>query len=191
MDHQRNVGIVLRHFGRYITIFDRTHRRRDVITYRVPVSRGAFISYILTQDKGQQIAIDVQLEYMPLAQARLDIYFLHSLLEMCYYFIPEGGIEVPIYSFLLKILRSFELLTSGGAQKSVLCIFFAHLGIYPPEAQLCGFVEVFLNTPIDNVVQGNLELAHEDFLNKWLIWCVNMYPQGKKCKSLPLFLQKR
>lgn len=191
MDQQREVGIVLRHYGRHITIFDHKHRRHDVVVYRAAIPRGSFVSYLIIKQKGVIVATDVRLEYMPLAQAKTDIYFLHALLDVCYHFIPEGGVEVPVYAFLVTVLRSFEQLTSERLQKNIVCALFARLGVYPPDSQLYGLVEQLSGMPIDKVVEGNLELTDEDFLNKWLIWCVQMYPQGMKCKSLPLFLQKR
>lgn len=186
----REVGIVLNHKGRNITVFERTQHRLDGITYIKNVPRGAFVSYNIVHEKGEAILQDVMLEYMPLVQARSDIYFLHSLIEICYNFIPEGGCEFIIYPTIVKIFKSFELVLSENLKKVLLCRLFAHLGIYPINSELYEPLEEFLKMPIDNLIAGNLELANEDFFDRWLLWCLENHPQGKKCKALPLLLQK-
>ncbi len=186
----RQVGIVLNHAGRNITIFERTQHRLDAITYTKNWARGSFVSYLLVYQKGKVILEDVSLEYMPLIQARFDIYFLHSLLEICYNFIPEGGCEFVLYPLIVKVLRAFDTISSENHKKILLCRLFAHLGIYPTNSELYAPLEEFLKMPIDNLIAGNLELANEVFFDRWLEWCLENYPQGKKCKALPLLLQK-
>ena len=156
----RQVGIVLQHKGRRITLFDRNQQRISAITYSKSVSRGAFVSYLIVHERGEVIIQDLVLEYMPLVQARSDIYFLHSLIEVCYHFIPDGGCEFFIYPVLIKILRSFDSFGSENVKKILLCRLFAHLGIYPINSELYRPLEEFLKMPIDNLIAGNLELAN-------------------------------
>ena len=187
---ERQVAIVLQHLGRNITLFERTEKRIDGITYSKKISRGTFISYQTLFAHGKVIIEDIKTEYTPLDQARFDIYFLHALLEVCYYFIPIGSAEFQIYPFLINIMRSFDDISSVRIQKGLICKILAHLGVYPINSHLALPLEDFINIPIDNVVMGNLELAHEDFFDRWLTWCLTTHPQGKKCKALTLLLQK-
>ena len=186
----RQVGIVLHHKGKNIVVLERNQHRFSAVTYVKNISRGAFISYFVSYEKGEHILQDVVLEYMPLMQARSDIYFLHSLIEICYYFIPESGYEFFIYPVLIKILRSFNDVNSEKIKKMILCRMFAYLGIYPIDSEFYSALEQFIKMPIDNLIVGNLELANEDFFDEWLAWCLENHPQGKKCKALPLLLQK-
>ncbi len=184
----RHVGIVLYHKGRNIVVFDKNQQRVSAITYTKFLPRGSFISYNTIHFRSELLLQDIVLEYMPLAQAQIDIYFLHSLLEVCYYFIPEGGCEFFIYPIIIQVLRSFEQVDSKNKKKMLLCRIFAHLGIYPAQSDSYEALEDFLKMPIDNLIAGNLDLVHDDFFDIWLMWCLENHPQGKKCKALPLLL---
>ncbi len=187
---ERCIGIVLYHKGRNIVIFNKQQQRISAIAYVQSLSRGSFISYNIVRHQTEILLQNIVLEYIPLVQAQVDIYFLHGLLEICYYFIPDGGCEFFIYPIIIKILRSFESINSKNKKKMLLCRIFAHLGIYPMHSDSYHALDDFLKVPIDNIITGNLDLVHDDFFDIWLLWCLEDHPQGKKCKALPFLLQK-
>ena len=191
--HKKHTGIVVKRYfpqKQKIVLFDDEWGKITCVPPHDRISLGTLLSYETQVRNGVMFIYDVELIAMPFDGLEIDILFVHHVLEVCYYFIPIGSAEFQIYPFLINIMRSFDDISSVRIQKGLICKILAHLGVYPINSHLALPLEDFINIPIDNVVMGNLELAHEDFFDRWLTWCLTTHPQGKKCKALTLLLQK-
>src|SRR3989344_6227912 len=140
----RKTGIVLQYRGRNISVLEMLHGRVDAFLYSSPfaksrVQRGSVISYYAEKDRYQNLLFDhVEIEHVPLEWGRNDIYFLHNMLELCYYFVPQGvGCDF-VFSFFMTLFKEFSFFISPLHKKIVLCKLFSQLGMYPyvPEIQI-------------------------------------------------------
>lgn len=191
--NEKQVGIVLFYTDFSVAILQKNNIRIDGILYGNRPIRGSCISFLSSYQKNRTIIEHIAIEYVPTLYESSDIYFLHAMLELCYYFIPEHGNETLLYQIIVE-LYNIHGTCDRHLQKIFLCKMLAHMGIYPMHdyniiEQNQHFFSMFLKMPIDIIIMRKLDLGHEVFFNNWLIWCLENYPQGKKCKALPLFLQ--
>lgn len=191
----RKTGIVLAVTPSYVTLLQGDNTRLDALCFFTKPSRGSIISFDVALSNQRYCIENITIEYVPLMQARQDIYFLHSLIEACYYFIPESGCEFFLYALIIKTLQNFNNISEKRIKTMIICKLYAHLGIYPlffekNEELFRNLLQQFLKEPIDNIILGSLELAHDDVFEKWLEWCTQEFFREKKCKALTLFLQK-
>jgi hypothetical protein len=189
------MGIVLVYKGRNISVLEDQQGRVDAIFYtslfsQTRIQKGSIITYYAIRDKYQKLVLqDVVIEHVPLAWARHDIYFLHYLLETCYYFIPQGSGCRETFNFFLELFDNFSFFTTDLHKKRVIGKLFSHLGVYPSDTKIEHCVEQFLKTPIDNLVRADLQLANEDILDKWIFWCMQTHPQRQWFKAIPTLLK--
>ncbi len=191
----RDEGIVLRSSGMKLSLLSRTKGRIDVVLFaqRGPtlISSGTVISYTAgTAQRGFLVIENKEVEHVPFAWAREGIYFLHYLLEVCYFFIPVGSGGTTIFALFEDVYRNFKILEPVISQKMVVCKLFAHLGIYPDDESFAPAVQLLLITPIDNMATTDLQLIAEDILDAWLLWCVCSHPHGKWFKAMPSLIKK-
>lgn len=185
---ERDEAVVLRHLGTRVALLSRKKGRIDVLLFSKKgpskLSCGAIISYDHKyNNRGLMVIENDQLEHMPLLFARQDIYFLHYLLEMCYFFIPVGSGGRSIFILLEQVYKNFQAFDQPYFKKMVLCKFFAHLGVCPEEETMQVHAQILLEVPIDKIGITPCELILEGVLDEWLTWCMCAHPQGKWFKS--------
>jgi hypothetical protein len=188
-------GIVLLYKGRSISLLDPIQGRIDAILYssayaKTRVVPGSIISYSVTRDRYQNIVLqNVEIDHVPLCWGRHDIHLLHYLLEICYYFIPQGAGCKNTFTLFITLFKNFSSFKTVLDKKNVLCKILSELGMYPhvPEIQSC--VEELLEKPVDNLMARDLQLTNEDLLDQWLLWCIQTHPQGKWFKAIPTLLK--
>jgi hypothetical protein len=192
---QRRTGIVLMYKGRNISVLEEHQGRVDAIFYtslfaQSRVQKGSVITYYIIRDKYQNMLLqDVVIEHTPLEWGRHDIYFLHYLLEICFYFVPQGGGCKETFNFFLQLFDNYAHFSIDLHKKRVIGKLFSHLGVYPNDSQVEHCVELFLKTPIDNLVRADLQLANEDLLDKWIFWCMQTHPQRQWFRAIPTLLK--
>lgn len=194
MRQERDEGIVLRCSWQRVALLSERKGRIDLLLFSKKgpskLSCGMFVSY--TEKQGRThlgIMEDMVIEYIPLAWARQDIYFLHYLLELCYYFIPVGSREHHFLSLIKQIYKNFDAFKSIYKRKLVLCKLLSHLGVIPDEEVFQSCAQILLNTHVDNIGITDLELIIEDTLDDWLTWCISSHPRGKWFKAIPSLLK--
>lgn len=194
-ESQRRTGIVLLYKGRYISVLEEYHGRVDAIFYtslfaQTRVQKGSIITYYVVRDKYQKLLLqDVEIEHTPLNWGRCDIYFLHCLLEMCYYFVPQGVGCKKTFQFFLELFSNFSSFKTELDKKRVIAKLFSELGVYPHDSAIEHSVEQFLKTPIDNLVRADLQLANEALLDRWILWCMQTHPQRQWFRAIPNLLK--
>jgi hypothetical protein len=191
---ERDQGVVLRHSGKRVALLSRDKGRVDLLFFPkkgpYKLSCGSIISYGQKKNNhGLMIIEDNQLENIPFIFARQDIYFLHYLLEVCYFFIPVGSGGKSIFILLEEVYRNFQAFEQPIFKKMVLCKLLAHLGVCPEEQTIQSHAQTLLEVPIDNIGVTNLELVLEGVLDEWLTWCISSHPQGKWFKAMPSLIK--
>jgi len=196
-DACRYYGLLLRYNGRRASLLSKQKGRVDLLLFasqtKQPLSPGALVSYYEkkkpTVSYTMAIADDVQTEYMPLLWARQDIYFLHYLLEVCYYFLPEGSGGSSFFALLKQVYQNFSLFKDEKDKKGLLCKLFSHLGVCPEYESFQEAAHQLLLFPIDNTLTTNLQLISEEIYDQWIMWCVASHPYGKWFKAMPSLIK--
>ena len=222
---KKNVGIVLKNYGSKVVLFEEQRGRFTALVHassfaygfmlyrklgadsshaELVIKAGTCVSYTMQNGQsyrsGYAVLQELEIELVPLVQARKDIYFLHDLLELCLYFIPEGTTEPEIFWFIMEVLKNFENYLDLTMQKKILGKLFAHIGVYPRES--CGeywgrnytqeclqeYVKELLKTPIDKLLLQDLSKDAENILDQWLLWCIQSHHQSRYFKALPHLL---
>jgi len=191
MKHVR--GIILKHHGRRLIVLEEGGQRVDLyVTYHVSYARlseGVVISYSAQCDGKQKLSISQPaLEYFPLILARHDIVFLHTLLELCYYFVPEGSCSRGVFDFFIEIYELSENHIPFN-KKLVICKLLTLVGQYPVSYELQSLIQRVSVTPIDKIGQSGIELAEEELYDEWMRWCMTDHPYGRWFKAVPLFMK--
>jgi hypothetical protein len=185
-------AVVLKFSGRKLSLLSKTKGRIERHFYLqkswMKLSSGSLIKYAEGNNKNQLESLSV--EYVPLFCGRRDIIFLHSFIEICNFFIPEGSGGTLFYSFMISIYKHFIRFDSLYLQKRALCKALAHLGIHPEHKQFYPYVHFLLEIPIDNLATTDIQLLKEEILDQWLLWCIDSHPQGKWFKAIPFLLKE-
>ncbi|NBP01200.1 MAG: hypothetical protein EBU90_13885 [Proteobacteria bacterium] len=192
---ERDEAIVLATTKQKISLLSRSKGRIDALFFLKPettaVRPGSLISYYCSYNSyGWLVLQESSVEHVPLDWARKDIDFLHYILEFCYFFIPLGADESEIFRVIKQLYTNFYLFETQLHKKVLLCIFLAHLGLYPDDETIRLEVGKVLEIPIDKITTIDLQLIVEDTLEQWIAWSIFAYPHGKWLKAMPLLLKK-
>lgn len=190
----KDEAIVLRKKFNYYSLLNKSKGLFDAYLINVPmgkiISPGMRISYVLGEKHGHAVWVhDCVVEDSPLLFGRHDIVFLHALLELvvCYGTVADSYGE--IYRFFEVLCSRFLYEFSPLMKKTIICALFSRLGLYPDQVDFFDY-RFFLSLSIDNIDTINLELVDESFLERWILWNIDHYPQGKWIKVLPYIIEK-
>lgn len=193
-DEKRDVAIVLRQRSNLLSVLSIGHGRTEKLFYDTKkyTTRlvGSVVSYHVYEARYDYSRVDkLEIERHPSVYRPEAVYLLHALVEICYHYIPLGTPVSDVCTYVVDVLATLNSFTPGADQKKVICLLFALLGLYPDREFLGDGEYAFLYLPVDKLKDNVLELANEEVLNQWLVWCLSAYPQGKWCKALPLLLK--
>lgn len=134
---QSSLGIILRkrpeHKG--IVLLDQHQGRINGTVYRSIVknlTNASIIEYTKHTYYGSLCISVIEQHAQPAPWAAHDIFFIHHILELCKYMLPEFHEQPEIFQLLTQIYNT-NVPQTACAKKAFLCIFYAHLGIYPSE----------------------------------------------------------
>lgn len=187
-------GLVLRSWAGKLSLLSpqegRVEKKWYAPKHRSPVHRGSVVSYSVQSYNSPLLLEQLDLEQCATQIAFQDIYLLHYLLEVCYFFIPIGSEATHSYYYLITLFTQFHAFPDLAHKKSVVCKLFALLGVLPDDLAIQDLAYRLRQMPIDNLVAATLELNTEELMNRWLAWCMEMHPKGKFFKAMPLLLEK-
>lgn len=188
---QKQYGIVLKRFvpkKQKIAVFDRSLGRIDCIPHIDTLCHGAVISYYVGKTQPLHHLHNVELIDVPFSLAHAHIHFLHKVLLVCYYFIPQGSAAPEAFDLLRflytiennKCVKQFQLV--------FVCKLFALLGFVPNTLAVDQFiVDQLLTTSIDRLTNYPLELGIEQLLGQWIDACIALHPRAQLLKTMILF----
>jgi hypothetical protein len=173
------------------SIFDRDSGKIDgkALQGIERLSAGSVIHYY---QKGRGSVYDleaVEIVAVPLEMAREDIYFLHHVLEVCYFFLPYESGNKEAFLLVELLLQNGEQLKYDWFKKIFLLQLFARLGMYPEDT--------FLNEkPIKQLLAAR-SLPHDYELDPhthqaligWLTSCLAGHPQRHLFKTLAIGIE--
>lgn len=156
-----------------ISLLDKDHGRIDCITsIKGSYSPGEMISYQVIK-KGDRFFVDYcRLLYSPLFLARLDILFLHHIIELVRTLVPCGVYEPDLFPLLRNLYT--ESVPTSLVKKIMISNILAIVGIFvEPIPESC---KTFWKIPIDMINLGSLHLLYEQHLDGWLTRCFSQHP---------------
>lgn len=191
---QKHTGIILRQLDSpyKIAVLDQLVGRFDgIVTCSIPI--GALCGYTVEKKHGTLFYIThVNIQAVPLDVAREDILFWHHILELCYYFVPQGCFTYQLFE-LLQFLYTIEngMCWCMRSKKIYMFKLFFLIGLYKklpelPILQIQHLQALPLNMIASEVIDGRTE----KILDQWLRVCVYEHPAIKKFNTVQFLLSK-
>lgn len=149
------------------------------------IANGCMIEYQVDVKKQTPLYMQqIELIHMPLHMAHEDILFLHHVLELCYYFIPNGSQATSVYNLMLMIYTGDSWMKSTMLKKIYLCKMFALLGVYPEEEVTRTPSYIRLATkPFMAMLDHEFMPEDEDDIDSWLRMCISSHPIAGRFKT--------
>ena len=191
---KKHVGIVLKQYrpdDSYLVVFDRHEGKLFCrVKYKHPIVAGAIISYFICKSGSYFSFSSMEIVDVPLCLAREQIVFLHHLLELCFYFLPQGGSSIFVFDQIILFYKDEVLLVTPLHKKIFLFKLFVSFGFYVEHAPLS--VQLFYrlsSESIDSIVSSSLHLEIERLIDQWLCSCIGAHPKIKDFKTVRFLKQ--
>lgn len=195
MNFMMREGIILRSYAPHcgkVSLFDSDFGRIEAVVphpvTRVRLANGALLLYRLEVWGTLHRMVDSELVCLPHTWARADILFLHHLLEVARFFLPESGVAQEAYLFLRTALYE-ERIGGDIFKKLFVGKFLALLGVYPNNALhkdmqslfylLSDARDIMLNTQEDDELEQQLRV--------WLLGCIQTHPYAHRFTTLHFY----
>lgn len=152
------------------------------------IAAGFLVEYSRTAYNMLYSVESLEIINAPFIIAKNDIFFLHHVLELCYYFIPENCSSKQIFDLIYFLLNFAQISEYPLYKKIFLMRLFAYIGMYPQDERLqSSCVYQLLYGPLDTA-HDSLILSKDEHkaLNYWLLDCINIHPQRNQFKTIIL-----
>ena len=191
---QACVGIILRHLKskHTVALLDQHVGRIDAIV-GCPIPVGALVQYTVEKTRGTLCYIGgVNILAVPLSIARSDILFWHHILELCYYFVPQGSFTQQLFE-LLEFLYTIEKGVCWCMQSKKIYTFklLLLIGLYRKLPELPSRqIQHLQALPLTMIANEVIDEQTEKRLDEWLRVCVYEHPAIKKFNTVRFLLPK-
>jgi len=140
-------------------------------------------------------AHDVTILSMPQFNSLDDMYWLHHLLELCYYFISLHEDCLQQFILIHVCQQLIDIPKSPLNKKLITGLLLTTLGFYPPQSLLFLYnlkkilsscIDFDLNKKIEFLVQHLEELNEKQLqdLDLWILECINSHPRREVFKTI-------
>lgn len=186
----KNHGLVLRidHTNQIYTLLDSSYGKINCRLKKQNLNYfcGLFISYFIEPQKQLFKISEVEI-IDSIKNVNSDkLKFLHQLLEISFYFLPEASECPEVFTFLQKImLQNKNYILKH--KKFLLCKLLAILGIIPEYSFKEAYLNLILSFPIDRLLELEINLNMEKNLDTWIIEGIKSHPQAQKFKTVRFF----
>ncbi len=184
-------GIILKTYlpkKQKISLFDYARGKITAIAYNPNaferLSAGFFIEYYATERITAYELEAIDIVHAPFALAQHNIVFLHHILELCYYFLPENCAAQELFNLVYFLLSSVHKIEYTLYKKIFLMRFFIYLGMYPQDQQLQSAAMNQLLYGSFEHIDDNLTIVEHKALEQWLFSCIKEHPQKSHFKTI-------
>ena len=191
----KSTGIILKQplsQKNMVALLDKRFGRIEGIFRPSDVCAGSLIQYDVLLRNNRYFINDLQLIYIPLSLAQIDLLFLHHVLEICYYFIPIGSDIVGVFD-LLSFLYTVDHMWKNKILKKIFVFkLLTTLGVWPDyhNAYTSRF-EQLSALPIDRINSEAIDLACEQELDDWLRCCMAQHSCIDEFKTVNFLNENR
>jgi len=191
----KNTGIVLKKYfplKKTISILDKDIGKIQCIPKKKCLPNGSIVSYLITKRKNRYLIENIEILYVPFNTAIDDIFFFHHILEICYYFIPQGAQNAEAFSLIHYLYYFGYRIKYIIDKKLFLFKLFIFLGLYPEgeKFQTPIFHKLAIES-IDTLLDKKLHLGIEKDLDMWLHLCVQVHPMFRHLKTINFLYNNR
>lgn len=191
-----DLGVIMKRYGILIksgmqkqtqaALFDEHQGRMDVFVkeYRKNGNygvQGALITYNLNAWRHYSIVEDLEIVAYPVSELRGDIAFLHHLLELILFFVPNDQQNSDLFELLQHLYQEENgyMFATRFTQQLFLCKFFALIGVYPEEAIYwhAAHVRRLILSPLEIMVKNADERTMSSLVQAWVLACIHSHPQ--------------
>jgi hypothetical protein len=181
---RRKVVILDPFKGKYEYIYGHTSRAKML-------QAGTYVYYSYKDIYTRQALDDVDIVCMAPCVTHDDLYFLHHVLELCYYFLPLHEPQENIFQLIKNMYDSFHIYQQAEYRRIFLCQFFAKLSIYPDNRDAYSPGIIRLISLINNSMVGShtytrymLDNVQHPHVKHWLIGCMNTHSHSRYFKTI-------
>lgn len=190
-----SIGVVLNYvaFSKYkIALLDKKCGRIEGILSGFDVHSGALITYNSHHNKSQYFISDIKMQLMPLALARIDMLFLHHVVELVYYFAPVGSCVEGVFDLLMFFYVVEHEWMSMQFKKFFLLKLLTTLGIIPELEHIStSYISQLSQLDVKQFDISLIDYAGEKQLDRWLWSCVYQHPYVSEFKTIQFLSQNR
>ncbi len=189
-DGKKNSGIILKNFdtNRYkYSLFDSSKGKIDsfIKDYKYPI--GSLISYTLQEKNNYFFCLNVQLLYVPF---HVDIWFLHLLLELCFYFLNDCQPSCLSFDILRYVYKNNNC--EKQQQKIIIFKLLVSFGLYQNIEPLSDFIFHYLaSESIDTIFSRTLDLETENKIKIWIDNVLMDHPYFSNFKTVNYIKKNR
>lgn len=142
MLHKKNNGIVLKTYFPYkkkIVILDRTGGKFAAIPAHTNIGVGMMIAYTITPSGGNALPflIDMEIIISPVICLYYNMLFFCHVLELCFYFIPDGPCDQFVFDLLYSLYNFVQYNEEKNPHYTSLVLFklLSELGLYQEDVR--------------------------------------------------------
>ncbi len=160
-----------------VALLDKRFGRIEGIFMSSDVCAGSLMQYDARLHNNRYFINDLQLIYIPLSLAQVDLLFLHHVLEICYYFIPIGSGVAGVFDLLLFLYTVDHMWKNKTLKKIFVFKLLTTLGVWPDYHNVyTSRFDQLSALPIDRINGEAIDLACEQELDDWLRCCMAQHP---------------
>ena len=190
----KHTGLVLRtYFPRKqkLSIFDSqlgkiaciVHKQSTKILQRI--GNGSLVQYYVKPLQTVHELCELELIAVPTELARHDIYFLHHILELCYFFLPEHLESRELFELVARLYDYKASVWNNNAQRIFLLKFFATLGLFPEETpSFHPDIYRLISLSIEGMLKKNLDAPLEKEIDTLILACIGAHPYKNQFKTV-------
>jgi hypothetical protein len=146
---------------------------------------GALLDYTIQMRNGLHWIVNYEIVDMPLSLARVDLLFLHHVLELCCHFMPNGTHDEGVFELLMILYKQDSQKYSPLYKKVFLFKILTMVGLYPEHTILRKpSVYRLINMSIDKIMTESIDLECEKDLGQWIAMCIADHPRIEHFKSI-------
>jgi len=171
--------------GQRVVLFDK-HLGKIIcyISYR-DLFVGAHIEYELIKKRRYYTAHAINIIRIPFAVAQRDIRFLHHVIELCYYFLPERVDALDVFTLVEYLYIHEKSFVSPFAKILYISKLFILFGIYPEKPYIENkYWQQLLTESIDTILDTCGDAGIERELTAWVRLCIQMHPRYHTFKTV-------
>lgn len=193
MNLNKRYGIILRTYKprKYkLSLFDEHLGRIECI---VPVKKraffdkaanGALLYYYIKPLQTVYELHEIEIIDLPSAYARHDIYFLHHILELYYYFIPSDLPSIELFDLLKLLFAPSSYLYTKHGKKMFVLKFLSVLGVFPEETvSFSPEMYRLISLSIDGMLKRTLDAHLEKEIENLICASIGAHPYKKQFKT--------
>lgn len=185
---KRHTGIIIKKHApknMKVSLLDSELGKINAVFHDDTLSRGSLVRYNAKPKESIVFISDIELLDVPMVLAKDDLLFFHHVLELCYYFLPLEFPVEDIFDLMMDLYTPHEYMQQSIGKQLFLCKFFSLLGIYPEgEKFQKPHFHTIASTPIDILLQQNIDLVTENDMHEWLWHCIKTHPYADYFKTL-------